>query len=179
MGSDQKRSPSSQGIRRLGRAFLWRLCKENRLGIRDSPSPGPTQAHDQGGRGARAVAWKPHDNNGALSSTFTPVKKAPSQKGEGARGLSGWLNNGPKAKLPCGSVRLWFPLLWRYGSANHHVTGVGVSRSSGHRFRPRATWTGRISHMETDFDMLPRYASGVQGHLNCIRLVWRRSAVIV
>jgi len=38
-------------------------------------------------------------------STFTPAsgkKKAPSQRGEGARGLSGWLTNGLKGKPPWG-----------------------------------------------------------------------------
>jgi hypothetical protein len=37
----------------------------------------------------------------------TPIsgkKKAPSQRGEGARGLSGWLTGGPTGKLPTAMV---------------------------------------------------------------------------
>jgi len=60
-------------------------------------------------------------------------KKAPSQRGEGARGLSGWLSDGPKAKsrpglgaASLGDVERARPLpqylLWRYLSR-----GVGVS----------------------------------------------------
>jgi hypothetical protein len=66
-----------------------------------------------------------------LYGTFTQKKDAPLQRGEGARGLSGWLSNGPKAKPLPGRRSLQESRLPLLGEplAGHHLEVVAKPRT--------------------------------------------------
>ena len=68
-----------------------------------------------------------------LHGTFTQKKDAPLQRGEGARGLSGWLSNGPKAKPPgIGAARVSSAMtIWQCESSRHGGRRVTIIDRAG------------------------------------------------